>query len=1150
MAPKAKKSAKKTAVITPDLMKGQRKLGDFFKGPALPASSAAVEKSSASNGASATVKAAAEPPAGKVQEPTSRKRKAPEADIVVVDDEEEDTKKPKSDATPATAEGGAGIPQSAAKVAHRDLSATVGLSSPSLSSPMTGLRFDAPSKPRKTAPLASVAVSQEPDKEEHDGDTADVAMDVAAEDETGCGDEETAAADSTISRPSVNPVTPCRPQQEQDCETVDDDEADEGTDVAVVSPTEMVAASAIESPGLTQPATQSPAKPCQPSAPAKPAPKGSKKQSKPRSRAGGGKGKATKKVVTPSPNLKEGAQDTATPALPPPEPHPRFTHHQERLQRLLQDIERVPLQEEMDYRLGLDDAVAALSGTVSEAEPVAEEAADAMVDVVENEGDAAPTDVFPAILDATLARLIQGSRLTLPELTTSVAASLEELVPSSVKATSPIPSLPVISAKINLIAERKAYGRTTKSMVLPEDTSAEAMWRWEVVPALELLGEGAQDTLKACRAERSSHGRHIKALYKLLDVLTKTPNDAAKTSLEEERVAKFDRAVEAEKQKRLVKEQQRKAKEAKEDEKAARALVKEQEKKAKEEEKRAKEAARAAEKAAKEEAQRKATEKMSVMKFFQKAPPATPSAAAGPAASTGSSAVPGCASADASESWDSQRRESFLGQLDGSVAVEQLRSAVVTGVGSGSKRCASESVTEKKRPRKRVKLTVMAPVPVTEMIYGGSALVAEKEVEVGGVMKLLFFKEDERPPYKGTWSKRSALVTGRRPFGQDPRMNYDYDSEAEWEEGDVGEELKSDEEEEKDPDDGLDYEDGFLRHDGEWSENELSDRDDDDDKGPRRSGGEGGVGQGRVTWQGLCLSPAMMETLLTVTDEEKPPTLPDATAAENATIQALWKYRWVAIGAMPIKLQPVESPPAPIVSTSAAAVVESVEAAAAEGEIKKKPKGKPKKSVLSNDLLPALVQFVDGNKTASRDQLVSDFVAQHEGCSKNCVSLRIKEIATKERSAAVGGGIRWSVRAEIKREVENPSTPAAVVEEAHEDPVVESTDNSDTPSSPAAKGDGGSAIKLVPGQKSLDGFVSRVSKTPSTTSTPAKGADGASSSTGDSTPAVNGEHTPAGAMGEAKFHGPFSDGGWLEYKETAPSPPVSTTQLVAGEESG
>jgi hypothetical protein len=51
-------------------------------------------------------------------------------------------------------------------------------------------------------------------------------------------------------------------------------------------------------------------------------------------------------------------------------------------------------------------------------------------------------------------------------------------------------------------------------------------------------------------------------------------------------------------------------------------------------------------------------------------------------------------------------------------------------------------------------------------------------------MKLLQFHEDVRPAYYGTWSKAvngRNIVSGRRPFAKDKEvLNYDYDSEAEW----------------------------------------------------------------------------------------------------------------------------------------------------------------------------------------------------------------------------------------------------------------------------------------------------------------------------------------------------------------------------------
>jgi Chromatin assembly factor 1 subunit A len=51
-------------------------------------------------------------------------------------------------------------------------------------------------------------------------------------------------------------------------------------------------------------------------------------------------------------------------------------------------------------------------------------------------------------------------------------------------------------------------------------------------------------------------------------------------------------------------------------------------------------------------------------------------------------------------------------------------------------------------------------------------------------MKFLAFHTDYRPPYRGTYSKQSNLINGRRPYEKDFKLfNYDFDSEGEWEEG-------------------------------------------------------------------------------------------------------------------------------------------------------------------------------------------------------------------------------------------------------------------------------------------------------------------------------------------------------------------------------
>jgi chromatin assembly factor 1 subunit A len=80
-------------------------------------------------------------------------------------------------------------------------------------------------------------------------------------------------------------------------------------------------------------------------------------------------------------------------------------------------------------------------------------------------------------------------------------------------------------------------------------------------------------------------------------------------------------------------------------------------------------------------------------------------------------------------------------------------------------------------------------------------------------MKYIHFGQDVRPPYCGTWTKPQSLekarALARNPFKQLlPQLDYDYDSEAEWEEPEDGEDVDSDGEE--DEEDGEEDLDGFL----------------------------------------------------------------------------------------------------------------------------------------------------------------------------------------------------------------------------------------------------------------------------------------------------------------------------------------------------
>ncbi|XP_013183632.2 chromatin assembly factor 1 subunit A [Amyelois transitella] len=72
----------------------------------------------------------------------------------------------------------------------------------------------------------------------------------------------------------------------------------------------------------------------------------------------------------------------------------------------------------------------------------------------------------------------------------------------------------------------------------------------------------------------------------------------------------------------------------------------------------------------------------------------------------------------------------------------------------------------------------------------GEIMTCESAVRENLRPKLLSFHENRRPPYWGTWRKKSAFVKPRRPFGQDEKqLDYEVDSDEEWEEEPDGESI-------------------------------------------------------------------------------------------------------------------------------------------------------------------------------------------------------------------------------------------------------------------------------------------------------------------------------------------------------------------------
>ncbi|XP_012411650.1 chromatin assembly factor 1 subunit A [Trichechus manatus latirostris] len=90
-----------------------------------------------------------------------------------------------------------------------------------------------------------------------------------------------------------------------------------------------------------------------------------------------------------------------------------------------------------------------------------------------------------------------------------------------------------------------------------------------------------------------------------------------------------------------------------------------------------------------------------------------------------------------------------------------------------------------------------------------------------GRMKLLQFSENHRPAYWGTWNKKTAVIRPRNPWAQDRKLlDYEVDSDDEWEEEEPGESLShsegdDDDEvgEDEDEDDGFFVPHGYLSED-------------------------------------------------------------------------------------------------------------------------------------------------------------------------------------------------------------------------------------------------------------------------------------------------------------------------------------------------
>ncbi|XP_015117350.1 chromatin assembly factor 1 subunit A [Diachasma alloeum] len=128
-------------------------------------------------------------------------------------------------------------------------------------------------------------------------------------------------------------------------------------------------------------------------------------------------------------------------------------------------------------------------------------------------------------------------------------------------------------------------------------------------------------------------------------------------------------------------------------------------------------------------------------------------------------------------------------------------------------------------------------VVIIEEDDGDSSIVNEPERTIEKYRaKLLLFKENRRPPYWGTWRKKSLVINPRRPFTKDTKwFDYEVDSDEEWEEEEPGESLRGsdDEKDEENPDDNeYDVDNEFMVPHGYLSDEEAQADEEDEEEMP------------------------------------------------------------------------------------------------------------------------------------------------------------------------------------------------------------------------------------------------------------------------------------------------------------------------------
>ena len=545
------------------------------------------------------------------------------------------------------------------------------------------------------------------------------------------------------------------------------------------------------------------------------------------------------------------------------------------------------------------------------------------------------------------------------------------------------------------------------------------MWRWELC-SLDLLPQKELAKVKKARAMRKKLQSHYKAIINLITATDKailglqgcaTVNTssagatlAAKISELEEKVLKFEREEE---RTRLLKEAELQKQKIKAEELAEKQLEKERieverrnEKKRLEEEKRNEKKRKDEERDQKraetnriknEEKEKKKQEieekenkrKARMMMFF----------------SNGSSTKKAKFSSSGATQKNSQDEVS-------SFDIDAFRKLI----DSQDDHVDTYSFAKVPRRRKTVKVRVSVFVTVlSENAFAPQPYDEERVIVVPNRYKFLGFHEDVRPPYRGTWSKRSSFVTGRRPLGKDTKyLDYDVDSEEEWEEGDDedGEDLV-------DGDDGADEEEDMLNEDDNdgWlaDEDDLGIEDDDDETRELRKKNlyneANSLSGKRNNFKACVVAPCVGGLPHDAFDGDKARCLIEGFTPEDAMEIINSHVGYVITPDVSICLDAF--PPSESIKDTNQPNI----------SLGKSPASQNKEMTLEAQKIMAA--FVHNSTLTSRDIVVTELLKLHPSLTNSrAQAVRELDVIAAKRRLANGAGVLWEVKAEHLNKLE------------------------------------------------------------------------------------------------------------------------------------